>query len=59
MGNMENEKTSLRDKRVTIMLSPLLNQEIRKRQADYIKKHQCTYSFSSALADVLRKGLRK
>ncbi len=52
------EKRSLRDDRVTIMISPILNQEIRKRQAEYIKKNSCTYSFSAAIQDVIREGLR-
>lgn len=54
---MAEQKTSLRDQRVTIMLSPLLNKEIRRRQAQYIQKNQCTYSFSSAIQDIIRKGL--
>ncbi len=55
---MQNQKTSLRDLRVTIMLSPLLNQAIRKLQADTIKKTQRSWSFSAQLSEVLREGLR-
>ena len=58
MGERKKVATRLNDQRVTIMISPLLNQEIRKRQAQYIMKKGTTRSFSAELQHVLRAGLR-
>ncbi len=45
-------------KRVTIMLDEDLDKKIRIKQAKMIQEIQGSYSFSSALSDVLRKGLK-
>ena len=45
-------------KRVTIMLADDLDKKIRFIQAKKIQSIQSSYSFSSALNDVLRKGLK-
>ncbi len=45
-------------KRVTIMLAEDLDKKIRTKQAKMIQDTQSSYSFSSALNDVLRKGLK-
>ena len=44
-------------KRVTIMIDEELDAKIRTRQAKVIQKTQSSYSFSSALTDILRKAL--
>ncbi len=45
-------------KRVTIMLDEDLDKKIRNKQAKMIQETQSSYSFSNALNDVLRKGLK-
>ncbi len=45
-------------KRVTIMLDEDLDKKIRNKQAKMIQDIQSSYSFSSAINDVLRKGLK-
>jgi len=46
-------------KRVTIVIDEVLEKKIRQRQAKMIQQNQIIYSFSTALNEVLRKGLKK
>ena len=45
-------------KRVTIMIDDDLDQKIRLFQAKTIQQKRVSYSFSQALNDTLRKGLK-
>lgn len=44
-------------KRVTIMIDEDLDRKIRNRQAKQIQKTSTSYSYSTALSDILRKVL--
>lgn len=44
--------------RVTIMIDEDLDEKIRNKQADVIKKTHSTYSYSRCLNDHLRKVLK-
>ncbi len=46
-------------KRVTIVIDEDLEKKIRQRQTKMIQQNQIVYSFSTALNEVLRKGLKK
>jgi hypothetical protein len=46
-------------KRVTIVIDDDLEKKIRQRQVKMIQQNQIVYSFSTAVNEVLRKGLKK
>jgi len=46
-------------KRVTIVIDEDLVKKLKLRQAKMIQQNQIVYSFSTALNEVLRKGLKK
>ena len=46
-------------KRVTIVIDEDLDKKIRQRQVKMIQQNQIAYNFSTALNEVLRKGLKK
>ncbi len=44
--------------RVTIMIDEDLDEKLRNKQANVIKRTQASYSFSKVLNDTLRKSLK-
>lgn len=46
-------------KRVTVMMDEDLDTKIRTKQVKLIQQEQKSYSYSEAVNDVLRKGLKK